>query len=180
MCDWACAVCQTGAAYNHSEKFLVSGRGDCAKEPATGTERSQRRTGRNPEHRLKLSNLCIYDNNNDYIEKSTEEQSGGGAGEKCQLSWPISTGKPHPCHLPSRTELHISSDKRPGCAPVPAGRHSGVCAAAQGFGLRRETRARLDLPLQPSPHLPWLPVTEQPIPTNHLIQLNYFSGKIHA
>lgn len=74
MCDWGCAVCQTGTAYNHSEESLVSGRGECAKKPSTETEISQRWTGGNPECRLKLNNICIYDDNNDYTENNTEEQ----------------------------------------------------------------------------------------------------------
>lgn len=73
--------CVTGAVHlsncgclHKSEKSLVSGRGECVPEPATETEISQRWTGRNPERRLKLNNICIYDDNNDYIENTTEEQ----------------------------------------------------------------------------------------------------------
>lgn len=37
-------------------------------------EISQRWTRGNPECRLKLNNICIYDDNNDYTENNTEEQ----------------------------------------------------------------------------------------------------------
>lgn len=72
----------------------------------------------------------------------------------------------------------VSSDPWPTCA-AQAG---GTCGAVQLLGLcaGKGSSAQLVSPLQPSAHLPVLPVTEQPIPPSYLIQDIYYSGAVHA
>lgn len=122
MCDWGCAVCQTGAAYNHSGESLVSGRGECAKKPSIETEISQRWTGKKPRTPAETEYICIYDDNNDYIENSTEEQLRKGREMPVILAHKHRKAPPLPLAREHGTPGFLRYTAV--CALVPPGRHS--------------------------------------------------------